>query len=376
MKSALPKVLQPIAGRPMLAHVIAAARALAAGRHPRGATATAANRCARPSPTSPTCSGPSRRSSSAPATRCSRRCPTCPTARSVLVLYGDVPLITPQTLRGCSMRPARLAVLAAELADPTGYGRIVRDAEGRVAAIVEHKDADDDAAPDPPGQHRRDRRRSRRRCKRWLGALRNDNAQGEYYLTDVFRDGRGASSAPPRSCWSPTRSRPRAPTIRWQLAQLERAFQLRAARALCVRGRALRRSGALRRARRRSRSGAMSRSTSTWSSKAASCSATACASARSAACGTSRSRAGTEVRAHCDLDGARTEGAVHDRPVRAPAAGHRARRRRARRQLRRDQEREARRRQQGQPPHLPRRRGRSARASTSAPAPSPATTTA
>src|ERR671921_448265 len=59
----------------------------------------------------------------------------------VLVLYGDVPLITPETLRRLLDAPGRIAVLAAELADPTGYGRIESDAEGRVAAIVEHKDA-------------------------------------------------------------------------------------------------------------------------------------------------------------------------------------------------------------------------------------------
>jgi bifunctional UDP-N-acetylglucosamine pyrophosphorylase/glucosamine-1-phosphate N-acetyltransferase len=103
----------------------------------------------------------------------------------VLVLYGDVPLVTPATLERL-LAPARrgaLSVLTAEFADPTGYGRIVRDGEGAVARIVEHKDASAAeralrevntglmAAP-------------ARDLKRWLALLRNDNAQGEYYLTD------------------------------------------------------------------------------------------------------------------------------------------------------------------------------------------------
>src|SRR5690606_37094420 len=103
----------------------------------------------------------------------------------VLVLYGDAPLITADTLQRLLAAPGALAVLAAEPADPTGYGRIVRDAEGNVARIVEQKDADDE------------QRRigiintgviaaAGEALRRWLSALRNDNAQGEYYLTDVF----------------------------------------------------------------------------------------------------------------------------------------------------------------------------------------------
>src|SRR5690606_35637646 len=70
--------------------------------------------------------------------------PAVPDTAQVLVLYGDVPLIRADTLRALLHDAPRLAVLVAELDDPSGYGRIVRDAEGKVAAIVEQKDADDE----------------------------------------------------------------------------------------------------------------------------------------------------------------------------------------------------------------------------------------
>src|SRR5690606_27771944 len=152
----------------------------------------------------------------------------------VLVLYGDVPLITADTLGRLLAAPGALAVLAAEPADPIGYGRIVRDAEGNVARIVEQKDADD--------EQRRIRivntgviAADAAALRRWLAALRNDNAQGEYYLTDVFAQAAAEYShaeivmvAEPIEAEGANDS--------WQLSQLERAFQLRAVRALCAAG--------------------------------------------------------------------------------------------------------------------------------------------
>jgi bifunctional UDP-N-acetylglucosamine pyrophosphorylase/glucosamine-1-phosphate N-acetyltransferase len=111
--------------------------------------------------------------------------PGIPDEARVLVLYGDVPLTRAATLRVLVHAQGVLAVLAAEFVDPKGYGRIVRDVHGHVAAIVEEKDASDaqraireintgmiaaDAAP----------------LRRWLATLGTANAQGEYYLTDVF----------------------------------------------------------------------------------------------------------------------------------------------------------------------------------------------
>ncbi|KZS00602.1 Uncharacterized protein APZ42_003043, partial [Daphnia magna] len=108
-------------------------------------------------------------------------------AERVLILYGDVPLIEVETLERLLQKvgPEQLALLTVELDDPTGYGRIVRDQQGVVKAIVEHKDA----SPEQrliregntgilavPGKRLAD----------WLGRLSNNNAQGEYYLTDVI----------------------------------------------------------------------------------------------------------------------------------------------------------------------------------------------
>jgi bifunctional UDP-N-acetylglucosamine pyrophosphorylase/glucosamine-1-phosphate N-acetyltransferase len=152
----------------------------------------------------------------------------------VLVLYGDVPLITAASLQRLLDAPGRLAVLAAELADPTGYGRILRDPEGRVAAIVEQKDADDD------------QRRIRlvntgviaadsTALRRWLEQLRNDNVQGEYYLTDVFAAAADEYAAAEIVLVADPLETEGA-NDPWQLAQLERAFQLRQVRALCLDG--------------------------------------------------------------------------------------------------------------------------------------------
>ncbi|MBG6080441.1 bifunctional UDP-N-acetylglucosamine diphosphorylase/glucosamine-1-phosphate N-acetyltransferase GlmU [Rubrivivax gelatinosus] len=107
-------------------------------------------------------------------------------ADTTLILNGDVPLIRPETAAALAAACGgeRLALLTVELADPSGYGRIVRDAAGAVTAIVEHKDASDAqrtirevytgmmAAPTAL-------------LKRWVMALKDDNAQREYYLTDI-----------------------------------------------------------------------------------------------------------------------------------------------------------------------------------------------
>src|SRR3546814_20028138 len=70
--------------------------------------------------------------------------PDVPDEAQVLVLYGDVPLLTTATLQRLLAADGRIAVLVADLEDPTGYGRIVRHPEGRVGAIVEHNDAHED----------------------------------------------------------------------------------------------------------------------------------------------------------------------------------------------------------------------------------------
>jgi len=233
MQSALPKVLQPIAGRPMLAHVIDAARALRPAAihvvHGHGGEAVRAAFADQPDLL---WAEQARQLGTGHAVR--QAMPDVPDGAQVLVLYGDVPLIAPGTLKRLLAAPARLAVLVADLEDPTGYGRVERDAEGRVARIVEEKDADD--------AQKRIRTintgiiaAESTALKRWLEALRNDNAQGEFYLTDVFAQAAGEFSAAEMvHVADPVETE--GANDPWQLARLERAFQHRQVRALCLAG--------------------------------------------------------------------------------------------------------------------------------------------
>ena len=233
MRSSRPKVLQPIAGQPMLAQVIAAARALdPAGIHIVYGHGGDQVRAAFADQADLHWAEQAQQLGTGHAVE--QAMPQVPDAATVLVLYGDVPLIRSETLQRLLAAPGRLAVLVAELDDPTGYGRIVRDAEGRVAAIVEHKDANDE------------QRRLRAvntgiiaaestALKRWLAHLSNDNAQGEYYLTDVFAAAASEFSAAEIVLVSEAIEAEGA-NDPWQLAQLERAFQLRQARAICAQG--------------------------------------------------------------------------------------------------------------------------------------------
>jgi len=188
MRSGLPKVLQPLAGRPLLAHVIGQARALAARQvhvvYGHGGDAV-------PGAFRPDETGEGelnwvlQREQLGTGHAVQQAIGAVPDDHLVLVLYGDVPLITAATLERL-LAPARkgaLGVLTAVLADPSGYGRIVRDDNGRVLRIVEHKDADArvrDIAEINTGLMAG----AAKDLKRWLAGLNNDNAQREYYLTD------------------------------------------------------------------------------------------------------------------------------------------------------------------------------------------------
>ena len=185
MRSVLPKVLQPLAAKPMLAHVLDTARALEARRivvvYGHGGEVV-------------------REALAAPDLAWARQDPPQGTGHAVqqamplvedgdiaLILYGDVPLIGQASLRRltAAASDSSLALLTVEMADPTGYGRILRDAAGKVTRIVEEKDATPEerrvtevntgilAAPVA-------------RLRQWLANLKNDNAQGEYYLTDII----------------------------------------------------------------------------------------------------------------------------------------------------------------------------------------------
>ncbi|QQP95516.1 bifunctional UDP-N-acetylglucosamine diphosphorylase/glucosamine-1-phosphate N-acetyltransferase GlmU [Lysobacter enzymogenes] len=233
MKSATAKVLQKIAGRPMLAHVIETARALRpAGIHLVYGHGGEQVRAAFAGQDDLRWAEQEQRLGTGHAVQ--QAMPGVPQDARVLILYGDVPLIAADTLQRLLDAPGRLAVLVADLDDPTGYGRIVRDPEGRVGRIVEHKDADEDqreirtvntgilVADGEP-------------LRRWLDRLGNDNAQGEYYLTDVFASA-AAEYNPAEMVHVDDPIEVEGANDPWQLAQLERAFQRRAARALCVQG--------------------------------------------------------------------------------------------------------------------------------------------
>ncbi|KQN97266.1 MULTISPECIES: bifunctional UDP-N-acetylglucosamine diphosphorylase/glucosamine-1-phosphate N-acetyltransferase GlmU [Stenotrophomonas] len=233
MKSLLPKVLQPVAGRPMLAHVIETARQLQpAGIHVVHGHGGEAVRAAFPGQDDLVWAEQLQQLGTGHAVL--QAMPAVPDTAQVLVLYGDVPLIRADTLRALLHDAPRLAVLVAELDDPTGYGRIVRDAEGKVAAIVEQKDADD--------EQKRIRTvntgiitAESTALRRWLSGLSNANAQGEYYLTDVFAAA-AAEYTPAALVHVADPQEAEGANDPWQLAQLERAWQLRAARALCEQG--------------------------------------------------------------------------------------------------------------------------------------------
>ena len=184
MNSDLPKVLQPLAGRPLLRHVIDVARALEAsdlhvvyghgGERVREAFAGEPLQWALQAEQHGT------------GHAVMQAMPAVPDDHLVLVLYGDVPMVEAATLRLLvdAAGEAAIAVLSVRMKDPTGYGRIVRDRAGNVARIVEHKDANaKERAIDEVNTGLM--ALPARRLREWLGALRNDNAQGEYYLTDV-----------------------------------------------------------------------------------------------------------------------------------------------------------------------------------------------
>ena len=184
MNSDLPKVLQPLAGKPLLQHVLDTAAQLApAALHVVYGHGGDAVRAA--------CAEPGIRWVLQAQQRGTghallQAMPGIPDDHQVLVLFGDVPLLRAQTLRELLVLAAgQISLLTVNLADPAGYGRVLRDARGRVRAIVEQKDA-------TAAQLRLREANTgvmvlpAKPLKKWLGALRSDNAQGEYYLTDVI----------------------------------------------------------------------------------------------------------------------------------------------------------------------------------------------
>ncbi|WP_093534642.1 bifunctional UDP-N-acetylglucosamine diphosphorylase/glucosamine-1-phosphate N-acetyltransferase GlmU [Stenotrophomonas rhizophila] len=233
MKSDLPKVLQPIAGRPMLAHVIDTARQLRPDAihvvYGHGGEAVRAAFADQPD-----LQWAEQTQQLGTGHAVQQAMPQVPDAATVLVLYGDVPLIQVDTLRHLLAQPGRLAVLVADMLNPTGYGRIVRNAEGKVGAIVEQKDATDEQLAIRTINTGIITAESTA-LRTWLSQLSNSNAQGEYYLTDVFASA-AADYTPADMAFVADAQEAEGANDPWQLSQLERAWQLREVRALCAQG--------------------------------------------------------------------------------------------------------------------------------------------
>jgi len=233
MQSALPKVLHPLAGKPLLAHVVDTAKTLTPTTlcvvYGHGGDAVPSSFA--DSQLSFAKQEPQLGTGHAVAQALPHLDDSVPT----LILYGDVPLTTAATLRRLldSAGQDKLGVLTITLDNPSGYGRIVRE-HGKITRIVEQKDASDAeraiqeintgiiVAPTA-------------KLRSWLAALSNDNAQGEYYLTDVIAsavaDGVEVVSAQPDDV---------AETLgvnsKVQLAELERTYQRGVAHALLEQG--------------------------------------------------------------------------------------------------------------------------------------------
>ncbi|KVZ33045.1 bifunctional UDP-N-acetylglucosamine diphosphorylase/glucosamine-1-phosphate N-acetyltransferase GlmU [Burkholderia ubonensis] len=234
MRSALPKVLHPLAGRPLLSHVIATARALQPSRLVVVVGHGAEQVQAAVAAPDVQCAVQAEQLGTGHAVR--QALPLLDPAQPTLVLYGDVPLTRVSTLERlvAAARDGRYGILTVTLDDPTGYGRIVRDPAGFVTRIVEQKDASPEEQKiaeintgivvTPTAQ-----------LAMWLGALNNDNAQGEYYLTDVVElaidAGFEVVTAQPDAEWETLGVNSKA-----QLAELERVHQRNLADALLVDG--------------------------------------------------------------------------------------------------------------------------------------------
>ena len=237
MKSALPKVLHPIAGSPMLHRVLDTARALLpsaicvvyghGGEQVRAKTTDETLLWAKQDPQLGT------------GHAVQQALPHLSSDGVALILYGDVPLISADTLAAlvAAARADKLAWLTMTVANADGLGRILRDAKNQVQAIVEHKDATE----------------AQRQIKEintgflacpstwlagWLPKLKNTNAQGEYYLTDILAmavaEGRSVETLSPAAEWEVT-----GINSKDQLAQLERTYQLEIAKRLMAEGTSL-----------------------------------------------------------------------------------------------------------------------------------------
>jgi len=247
MKSALPKVLQTLAGKPLLQHVLTTALFLQ-GKQAKTAPIVVVGHGAtdvkefianasQEDPSFGRVVTVLQAEQKGTGHALLQALPKLDVQEPTLVLYGDVPLTSKKTLAklakladGVRGQDSALALLTQDLTNPTGYGRIVRDADGSVREIVEEKDA-------TPAQKAIKEINTgimvlpTNALKRWLKALRSSNSQGEYYLTDVIamavKDG-----VPIRTTQADNEFETIGVNSRDQLAILERTYQLNIANQL------------------------------------------------------------------------------------------------------------------------------------------------
>ncbi len=238
MYSDLPKVLHTVAGKPLLGHVLDTARALKpAAIHVVYGHGGEQVRAAFAQDRDVTWAHQAEQKGTGHAL--AQAMPRVADQATVLVLYGDVPLIGTQTLQELLVAAGNgLSLLTAELDDPGAYGRLLRDSAGRVTRIVESKDASPEEAA-VREVYTGFLAASAVRLRKWLAALKNHNAQGEYYLTDII------SMAVSEQVAIATRA-PRALSeilgvnSKPELAQLERMSQKQQAEKLMQQGVTLR----------------------------------------------------------------------------------------------------------------------------------------
>ncbi len=227
MKSDIPKVLHEIGGVPMLSHVISAAQALAAqditvvyghgGEQVQSALSE--HKISWVEQTEQLGTGHA----------VDQAMPKVPDNHTTLLLYGDVPLITTDTLNKLVSAAGEnaLALLTAVVDNPTGYGRIVRDCDGKVQCIVEQKDASEEQLIINEVNTGMLAVRSNE-LRAWINRLENNNAQGEFYLTDIVgfavEDGMNINTTHPESTVETE-----GVNNKRQLAVLEREYQSRLA---------------------------------------------------------------------------------------------------------------------------------------------------
>ncbi|MBA1146664.1 bifunctional UDP-N-acetylglucosamine diphosphorylase/glucosamine-1-phosphate N-acetyltransferase GlmU [Ectothiorhodospiraceae bacterium WFHF3C12] len=233
MRSTLPKVLHPVAGRPMLAHVLDTARSLS----PHGIYVVHGHggEQVREALDAEDLAWVEQAEQLGTGHALMQALPAIPDDHRVLVLCGDVPLVRSPTLAPLIEQGGiGLALLTITLDDPTGYGRIVRDAAGQVQRVVEQKDATD-AEKAIREINTGVLCATAARFRRWMGATGNDNAQGEYYLTDAIALA-VAEDLPVITAETRDPMEVQGINNRQHLALVERACQRRLADALMTEG--------------------------------------------------------------------------------------------------------------------------------------------